>query len=107
VLLDASTITAATTAVGADSRPNTSCTAGVEWAREMCLRLHVTGPPDHGRERSLFDAAYQRMATTGLTLRDPDDAWERTQVYRATYAGAAAGLDRPPHGAGRLLEPLR
>ncbi len=92
VVLDAATITAATVD-GADRRAAYFMyRRGRRALREVCLRLHVEGPDGPGVDRSLFDFAYQRLATSGLALRDADESWHRLQEYRATYAGSLQAL---------------
>jgi voltage-gated potassium channel Kch len=89
VVLDAATITAASVE-GADRRePYFMYRRAL---REVSLRLHVSGADGPGVDRALFDLAYQRLGTTGLPLRDQDEAWQRLQEFRSTYAGSLQAL---------------
>jgi hypothetical protein len=92
VVLDAATLTTACV-VGAERlEPYFMYRRGRRALAEVCVRLHISGPPGPGLSRTLFEMGYLRLATTGLPLRDPDEAWARLQEYRSTYAGSLQAL---------------
>jgi hypothetical protein len=92
VVLDAATLTSAAVEGADDREPYFMYRRGRRAISEVCLRLHISGAPGPGLDRHLFDIGYLRLTSTGLPLRDPEDAWQRLQEYRSTYAGSLQAL---------------
>jgi hypothetical protein len=92
VVLDASVLTCALVP-GAELRePYFMYRRGRRALHEIVRRLPQATTRQAPLERRFFDVAYSRMQATGLPLREPEEAFERLQEYRETYASSLQAL---------------
>jgi hypothetical protein len=92
VVLDAAVLTCAVVP-GAELRePYFMYRRGRRALNEIVLRLPRTPDVSAPMERWQFDIAYERVGTTGLPLRDPDEAWALLSEYRSNYGTTLQAL---------------
>jgi hypothetical protein len=92
VVLDGAVLTCAVVP-GAELRePYFMYRRGRRALNEIVRRLPQSYHQPTPLQRAQFDIAYERVVATGLPVRDPDEAWERLQEYRSTYATSLQAL---------------
>jgi hypothetical protein len=92
VVVDASVLTCAVVPGAEVREPYFMYRRGRRALNEIVRRLPRTSEPQALLERAQFDVAYERVRSTGLPVRDPDDAWARLLDYRSTYGTSLQAL---------------